>query len=217
MIKAIIFDLDGTLLDTSHDIHKVINASLNKFGLDQISYTDTLKFIGDGAKKLVERAVGERTDMLNNVYSDYSERFANCDNKLTCLYPEEVETLNKFNEAGIHLAIVTNKPQRATEHVYADFLSNFNFNIVLGQTEYYPLKPNPASTFAILEKLGVKAGECLFVGDGETDVKTAKAAGLKCVSVLWGFRTEEQLLKAGADSFAEKFSDLERYVFYKFL
>lgn len=212
MIKAIIFDLDGTLLDTSRDIHQVINTSLNTFNLPQISYDDTLKFVGNGAKKLVERAVGERTDMLQKVYSDYAERFANCDNNLTCLYPEEAETLKKFQEANIRLAIISNKPQRATERVYSKFLSNFNFNIVLGQTEYYPLKPNPASTCAILDKLGVSADECLFVGDGETDVETARAAGLKCVSVLWGFRTKEQLKTVGAENFAEKFSDLESYV-----
>ena len=212
MIKAIIFDLDGTLLDTSHDIHTVINASLKKFDLPQISYEDTLKFVGNGAKKLVERAVGERIDMLTKVYSDYSEKFANCDNEHTCLYPEEVETLKKFKDMGIRLAIVSNKPQRATERVYAKYLSNFDFNIVLGQTEYYPLKPNPASTNHILNELDVNWDECLFVGDGETDVETAKAAGLKCVSVRWGFRTKEQLKAAGADNFIEKFSELERYV-----
>lgn len=212
MIKAVIFDLDGTLLDTSHDIHEVINASLKKFDLLQISYNNTLKFVGNGAKKLCERAVGERTDMLQKVYSDYAERFANCDNERTCLYPEEAETLKKFKEAGILLAIVSNKPQRATERVYAKFLSNFDFDIVLGQTEYYPLKPNPASTCAILDKLGVSAEECVFVGDGETDVETAKAANVKCVSVLWGFRTREQLKAAGAENFAEKFSDLESFV-----
>ena len=212
MIKAVIFDLDGTLLNTSSDIHSVINESLKEFDLAQISYEDTLKFVGNGAKKLVERAVGERTDMLQKVYADYAERFANCDNNLTALYPEEAETLQKLKEAGIRLAIVTNKPQRATERVYAKFLSNFDFNIVLGQTEYYPLKPNPASTFAILAKLGVSAEECLFVGDGEPDVETAKAAGLKCISVLWGFRTKEQLKAAGAENFAEKFSDILGYI-----
>lgn len=212
MIKAVIFDLDGTLLDTSHDIHAVINTSLKRYNLPQISYEDTLKFVGNGAKKLVERAVGERKDMLQEVYSDYAERFANCDNELTCLYPEETETLKKFKEAGIRLAIVSNKPQRATERVYAKFLSNFDFCIVLGQTEYHPLKPNPASTNHILSQLGVACDECLFVGDGETDVETAKAANLICVSVLWGFRTKEQLLKAGAENFIEKFSELENFV-----
>lgn len=212
MIKAIIFDLDGTLLDTSRDIHAVINTSLSRFNLPQISYEDTLKFVGNGAKKLVERAVGERKDMLQEVYSDYAERFANCDNEHTCLYPQEAETLKKFKEAGIRLAIVSNKPQRATERVYVKFLSNYKFSIVLGQTEYYPLKPNPASTNHIISQLDVACDECLFVGDGETDVETAKAANLKCVSVLWGFRSKEQLKKAGAENFIEKFSELENYV-----
>lgn len=200
------------MLDTSHDIHSVINESLKKFDLPQISYESTLKFVGNGAKKLCERAVGERTDMLQKVYSDYAERFANCNNDLTRLYPEEAETLKKFKELGILLAIISNKPQRATERVYDKFLSNFGFNIVLGHTEYYPLKPDSASTNHILSQLGVANEECIFVGDGETDVETAKAANLKCVSVLWGFRTKEQLKEAGAVNFAEKFSELESYV-----
>lgn len=212
MIKAVIFDLDGTLLDTSRDIHAVLNASLKEFNLPQISYENTLKFVGNGAKKLVERAVGERTDMLQKVYLDYADRFANCSNEFTFLYPEEAKTLKEFKDEGIQLAIVSNKPQCATERVYAQYLSDFGFNIVLGQSDRYPLKPNPASTNHILSQLGVTCDECIFVGDGETDVQTAKAANIKCVSVLWGFRTREQLLKAGAENFAEKFSDIERYV-----
>ena len=191
--------MDGTLLDTSRDIQSVINESLKKFNLAEISLSDTIRFIGNGAAKLVERAVGERQDLFEKVYSDYSENFPLCGNKLTCLYPDE-------------LAIVTNKPQAATERVYAQFLSKFGFCIVLGHAEYYPLKPNPASTLAIVEKLGLKKEQCLFVGDGETDVLTSAAADLCCVSALWGYRTRDELYKAGARIFANNFRQLEKII-----
>ena len=204
--------MDGTLLDTLRDIHEVLNNSLKEFDLPQISYESTKKFVGNGARKLIERAVRDKADSVEKVYRYYSEKFANCENDLTCLFPNEENTLEKFRAAGITLCILSNKPQRATERVYAKFLDKFCFNIVLGQTEYYPLKPDPVSTLAILDQLQLKPSECIFVGDGETDIQTAHAAGLKCISALWGYRTKEELSTAGATDFAENFDELEHFI-----
>lgn len=197
-------------MDTLPDICFTLNGCLKEFSLPVLSVETTRTFIGNGAKKLVERAVRERRDLFEKVYALYSERFANCDNSRTALFACESETLLKLKAAGASMAIISNKPQRATERVCAKFLANFGFNIVLGQTEYYPLKPDPASTLAIIDKLGAKKEECVFVGDGETDICTARAAGISCVSALWGYRTKEELLRAGAERFAENFSDLYR-------
>ena len=131
---------------------------------------------------------------------------------MTCLYPNESEVLLNFKNAGIKLAILTNKPQGATERVFAKFLANFGFNIVLGQTEYRPLKPNPSSVFEILESFEVERRDCLFVGDGEADIATAKNAGLTCASVLWGFRSRKQLEDAGGNLFISSFTELEKFV-----
>lgn len=212
MVKGIIFDLDGTLLDTSRDICKVLNDSLKKFSLPTLTLELTLTYVGNGAKKLVERAVGKRIDLFDEVYTDYLVNFSNCDNALTRLYEGEAETLTNLGKKGVRFAIVSNKPQGATDRVYSKFLSSFGFCEVLGQTEYYALKPDPASSLAALKGLNVKKEECIYVGDGETDVLTAKNCGLKCVSVLWGFRTREQLEKAGATCFAENFYELERII-----
>ena len=212
MIKAVIFDLDGTLLNTLGDIQSVLNESLEKFNLPKITYEQAGKFIGNGAKKLVERAVGNRIDLVPQVYEYYAEKFAKCANERTELYEGEEQALSVLTSAGIKLAIITNKPQNATNAVFAKYLANFEFSEVLGQTEYYPLKPNPASTLAVIEKLGVKKDECVFVGDGETDVATAEAAGVKCISVLWGYRTREQLEGAGAKLFAENFKELTQLI-----
>lgn len=212
MIKAVIFDLDGTLLDTSRDIQKVLNGSLEKFLLPSLSLEKTLEFVGDGAKKLIERAVGNRLDLIDDVYADYIVNFVICDNNLTELFDYEDEILNNFKEADIKLAIVSNKPQGAVDRVYAKFLSKYNFCEVLGQTEYYPLKPDPASTLAVLYKLGVEKEDCLYVGDGDADVITAKAAGLRCISALWGFRSRKQLEAVGATEFALNFKELGKIV-----
>ena len=213
MYKAIIFDLDGTLLDTSKDICENLNKTFKNFSLPEISLEQTIEYVGNGARKLVERAVLQNdSELIEKVYLDFSKRYADCDNNLTCLYPDESEVLQNFKNAGIKLAILTNKPQRATDGVFAKFLSNFGFSIVLGQTEYRPLKPNPASVFEILESFEVESKDCLFVGDGETDIQTAKNAGIDCACVLWGFRTKKQLEKAGGKLFVSSFSELENIV-----
>lgn len=216
MPKLIIFDLDGTLVNTSRDIQATINQSLKKFGLNELSLEDTIRHVGNGAEKLVERAVGERLDLAESVYKDFSVRYAGCKNELSSLYPFEEEALTSFKQNGIMLALLTNKPQAATDKVYAKFLSKFGFCVVLGQTEYYPLKPNPASTLHILRKLGIKNDECVFVGDGEADIACAAAANVNCVSALWGFRTKEELQAAGAWMFAYDYNDLSQKIFKYF-
>ncbi len=215
MVKAIIFDLDGTLLDTSADIQGVINGSLKRFGLPEITLEKTIEFVGNGAKKLVERAVGERKDLTEAVYADYAVNFAACNNKLTKLYAGEEVALEEFNKRNIKLAIVTNKPQDATDNVYNEFLSRFSFCKVVGQSAGTALKPNPAETLKIIDEFNVGKKECLFVGDGETDVQTAKRAGIRCVSALWGYRSRTQLQSAGAKIFAENFRDLQKLAEYE--
>ena len=168
-----------------------------------------MRYVGNGARKLVERAVGDGDNRLTEkVYADYSERFAKCSNELTCLYEGAAETLTKLRENGVLLAIVTNKPERAGKVVFNEFLAKFGFCEVLCQTENAPLKPNPTSTCQIIQKYGLKNNECVFVGDGETDVQTAANAGIDCISVLWGFRSEDQLKSAGATKFVTHFGEL---------
>ncbi len=194
------------------DLHFVLNESLEKFGLPRLSEKEVKKLIGNGAKRLVEDAVGsENSKIADSVYSYYSEQIANCANERTELYCGEESVLKTLKNQGVKLAVVTNKPQKAAENGCAKHLSKFGFDCIIGQTDEFPLKPNPSSTIAVMKKLRVKSDECLFVGDGETDVLTAKAAGIKCVSALWGYRTVNQLEAVGATCFAEKFTDLLKF------
>lgn len=213
MIKTLIFDLDGTLLDTSRDILAVLNASLEKFSLPPVSVEKLKEYLGNGAKTLVSRAVGEGNKKLcDGVYKDYFENFANCKNELTELYEGEADALDCFKKSGIKLAIVSNKPQIATERVVTQHLGRFGFDYVVGQSENTPLKPDPAATLKAIAKFGAKKEEVLFVGDGETDIKTAENAGVKCASVLWGFRTRGQLESSGAKIFAKSYAELKNIV-----
>lgn len=217
MVKLIVFDLDGTLLNTIDDIHSVLSDSLKEFGLPCVTLSQTRQYVGNGARRLVERAVGNKpAEIIDIVYSYYAKKFSECGNKYTKLYDGEEQTLLKLKNAGIEFAIVTNKPQQATENVYRQYLSKFRFYKLVGQTEYRPLKPNPETTLEIIDDLKLKKEECVFVGDGETDVLTAKAAGIKCISVLWGYRTKEQLEAVGAKVFANNFSDIADIIQIKF-
>ncbi|MDE7452834.1 MAG: HAD family hydrolase [Clostridia bacterium] len=210
MIKGIIFDFDGTLLNTIGDIHKVLNDCLTCFGLKNIDIEECAKLVGHGARKLVEDAVGG--EISDDVYRLYAQKFSESESNLTTLYDGEEEVLGELQSRGIKFAVVTNKPQRATENVCRKWLSKFRFCALLGQSGEYPLKPDPTATLKAIEIMGLNKDECIFVGDGESDVQTAKNAGLKCISVLWGYRSKAQLQAEGASCFAEKFSDILKFV-----
>ncbi|MCD7729511.1 MAG: HAD family hydrolase [Clostridia bacterium] len=218
MLKLIIFDLDGTLLDTSRDIHKVLNESLAHFFLPQVSIEDTKRMVGNGARKLVEAAIPpDHKAITNMVYEFYSTLFVENGNDLTCLYANEDEVLRKLKAMGVKFAVVTNKPHAATQNVCNKFLADYNLDMVIGGGAGFALKPDASSTLNVIKTLGVDKSEALFVGDGETDVLTAKAAGIKCVSVLWGYRTKDQLQNAGADLFAENYTQFLQILQEKFL
>ena len=213
MYKAFIFYLDGTLLDSLNDILAVLNHTLDKFGLPQITRTQAQSYIGNGARELVRLAIGsENADRLDEILAYYKSQYAVSDNKLASLYEGEEAALYALKERGVKIAILTNKPHAAAMRANGIFFEKFGFDLILGQMDGIALKPAPDAVYKIIEELRVNKQECLFVGDGETDVETAKNAGIDCVSVLWGYRTKEQLKAAGATRFAENFAELEEII-----
>lgn len=213
MYKAVIFDLDGTLLDSLNDILFILNKTLAHFGLPQITREQAKKYIGNGARELVRLAIGEENFYkLDEILAYYKSQYAVSDNELASLFDGEEAALYALKQRGVKIAILTNKPHAAAMRANEIFFAKFGFDCVLGQTDELPLKPAPDGVYKILKELGVKAEDCLFVGDGETDVQTAKNAHLDCVSVLWGYRTKEQLMQAGATKFAENFNKLQHEI-----
>lgn len=213
MYKAVIFDLDGTLLDSLNDIVAVLNDALKHFGLPPISRGQAQTYIGNGAKELVRLAIGEKNcNRLSEILAYYKDKYSQSDNNYARLYEGEEEALTLLKNAGVKIAVLTNKPHEAALKAEKIFFAKYGFDCVTGQIDGAPLKPDPQTLNEIIKRLGVSRCDCLFVGDGEADVITAKNAGIDCVSVLWGYRTKKQLELSGAEIFAENFTQLTNMI-----
>lgn len=208
-MNAVLFDLDGTLLDTLPDIALSLNQSLAAFGYPACPLDRVRSYVGDGAEKLIERATGEGKEKSGSVYEDFRARYGNSPQSLTEPYEGILPLLHSLKEKGVKLAIVTNKPQEATDFIVRKFFSGL-FDFVGGDSGMFPVKPDPALARYCALTLRVPLKECVFVGDGEADVLTAKNAGMKGVSALWGYRTREELERAGADTFANDREELAK-------
>ena len=208
--KAVIFDLDGTLLDTLNDIADCINAMLNEFGYQPITVKRVRDIIGSGATKLIADALPERVsdEKFIKCIETYNRIYNASGSPKTKLFDGINEVACELKNRGYKLAVLSNKPQLSTDKVREKYLSEIPFDLVVGQSDKIPCKPDPKGALYILEKFGVSSENAYLVGDGETDVLTAINANVKGVAVLWGNRSKEQLIKAGASVFANTPSDL---------
>ena len=212
MVKAVLFDLDGTLLDTLPDIQYVLNETLRKFDYPEITVEQTRAYIGEGAYRLVERALPANAENMEEVFEYFKGVYASCNNEHTRPFDGVMDLLARLKAQGVKLAIITNKPQAATEECVKQFFPGI-FDFVAGDGGLFPCKPDPSLARYAALNLRVSPAECTFVGDGETDALTAKNAGMFGVSVLWGYRSKEQLEAVGAKRFASSFEELEKIVF----
>lgn len=202
MYKACIFDLDGTLTDTLESLTYSVNATLHELNLPAITSEQCKSFVGSGARFLIERALQASGDQelvhIEEAMKIYERIF-----KVNCTYhvaPYEgiVDMLKVLKEAGVKLAVLSNKPHLQTVDVVAEFFENGTFAHVQGQQEGVPRKPDPTATFMIAEKLCVDPSECVYIGDSDVDMQTGNAAGMETVGVSWGFRPKEMLIEHGA-------------------
>jgi phosphoglycolate phosphatase len=202
MIEAVLFDLDGTLLDTLDDLADSGNhvMSLNGWPTHE---TDAYKyFVGDGVVNLVTRIVPEfaRTpDEIERVRKVFVEYYQVHAVDKTHPYDGVADMLDAVTKTGVKLAVVSNKPDAQTQYTVSQFFGPNRFDFVVGNRQGLMLKPAPDIAVLALETLGVSPGRTLFVGDTGVDMKTAKNAGCIAVGVTWGFRTKEELLENGAD------------------
>ena len=205
-MKAVIFDLDGTLLDTIGDIADSMNAVLARQGLPPHSVEKYKLYVGDGAANLVKRSVAGieyAEETLMRLEAEYKAEYLKRQADKTMPYAGIPELLAALAERGVKIAVLSNKPHVATLEVMAHFFPDISFSALIGHRPGYPVKPDPAGALEILEMLGLPPEDVLYVGDTGTDMQTAKAAGLKAVGALWGFRGKKELEDNGADMIAE--------------
>lgn len=207
MKTAILFDLDGTLLDTLGDLHASTNAVLRSFGYPQRTIDEVRRFVGNGARVLIQQAVpegeGHRVDEVLAAFQSYYA--AHCD-ILTCPYPGIPELLIALGEK-YPLAVVSNKPDRAVKELAKIY---FPALYARGESADCPRKPAPDMVHMAMQVLG--ADRCVYVGDSEVDVLTAKNAGVPCIAVTWGFRDVDILRTAGAEHFCHTAADLPQMI-----
>ena len=208
-----IFDLDGTLLDSLEDLHLSTNVALAEHGLPARSLEEVRRFVGNGIRKLVERAVPAGTGAAEQeaVYEDFCAHYAaHCEDH-TGPYPGILELLARLRAAGVRLAVVSNKGDFAVQELVARQFPGA-FDAILGENEAAGVrkKPAPDMVLAALERMGVGRDGMVYIGDSEVDVQTAASVGCPCISCTWGFRSVDDLLAAGATTFVNTPAELGR-------
>ena len=199
MTKAIVFDLDGTLLDTLTDLAASTNYALRSCGMPEHSIDDVRRFVGNGVRMLMTRAVpdGESNPRFDEAFSVFRQHYMQHCLDTTCPYPGIMDALARLKEKGMMLAIVSNKMQAATEELRQHFFSQY-IDVAIGESAAIRKKPAPDTVNEALRLLGISHDEAIYVGDSDVDIDTARAAMMPCASVLWGFRDRQFLLNHGA-------------------
>ena len=203
-VKAVIFDLDGTLLNTLDDLAASTNAALAMHGIAQRSVEEVRGFVGNGVRKLIERAMpeaGEHHPQFQQVFDAFVAHYAVHSKDMTRPYDGIMEALDTMATKGLKLAIVSNKIDFAVKELSRLYFGS-RMLAAIGDDPSRARKPAPDSVFAAMQIMGVSADEAVYVGDSDVDVFTAHNAGLPCLAVSWGFRSEESLRAAGADHIA---------------
>jgi phosphoglycolate phosphatase len=210
-MKAFIFDLDGTLIDSLDDLAEAVNRMLEQNGYPRAPLSVFPQYIGDGVRALVTRAlpqdVLEKEDIDARV-AEYQKHYQDTWHDQTRPYTGMLETLGDLSARGQKLAVLSNKPDHFTKLCCAHFFPHVRFGPVLGAREGVPRKPDPAAALEICRELGVKPDDCVFVGDSGIDMQTAVNAGMLPVGVRWGFRGEAELIEHGAKELVSHPDDL---------
>lgn len=215
MIKLAIFDLDGTLVNSIEDLADSCNKALTQCSFPTHDLDKYYYFVGEGVKKLVIRALPEENrddETIEKVLGIFSEDYnKNYINK-TIAYNEIPELLSKLTDAGILIAVASNKPDEFTKKIIEKLFPSVPFSSVVGNIKGVPHKPDPQIVFNILSELDVSAEETVFIGDTKTDIETGKNAGAKTIGCLWGFREINELKQAKSDFIATHPLDIFNYL-----
>lgn len=201
--KGVIFDLDGTLVDSLEDLANSVNGMLAAKGFPEHDLGEYRYFVGDGIMMLIKRALPLEyaadevfvKECLKSVNEEYMNRWSD----RTRPYDGVQKLLSMINDNGIKIAVLSNKPHEFTKLIVPHFFPEISFDMVFGARDGIPRKPDTTAVYEILQSLGIAAKECLYVGDSNIDMKTGRGAGMFTVGVSWGFRPEKELRDSGAD------------------
>ena len=207
--KTYIFDLDGTLLDTLNDLHASCNYALRTHGMPERSLEEVRQFVGNGVKKLMERAIpdGLENPLFEDTLQTFRQHYLLHNLDTTLPYPGIMEMLQQLKAQGKCIAVVSNKFYTATQDLCKHFFGD-TIQVAIGEREDIKKKPAPDTVLEALRQLQVTRQDAVYVGDSEVDVETARNSGIPCISVLWGFRSKSFLLSHGATTFIETPNEL---------
>ena len=211
MKKLVIFDLDGTLLNTIEDLGNAANYALSQNGYPTHSLASYPFFVGNGVRNLIRKALPDdmRTDsIIESLLKDFKEYYNEHNTDCTKPYDGIEELLRNLQDNGVKIAVASNKYQQATEKIIAHYFGDIDFVAVYGQREGVNVKPDPSVVFSILSDAKVPKSEVLYVGDSGVDMETARRACVDSVGVIWGFRSEKELNEYHADMIVNKASDI---------
>ena len=209
--KAVVFDLDGTLLDTLDDLCNSVNRVLESKGFPVHSLDAYRYYVGDGAATLFRRVLpeGHRDEqMIQQCLLDFREDYGRNWSVKTKPYPGIDTLLDALTAQGVQMSVLSNKPHETTMKCIEGILPGWKFEPVFGQREGVPRKPDPSGAREIARMLGLKPADFLYLGDTGTDMQTATAAGMFPVGALWGFRTKEELIEHGARALVHRPDEL---------
>lgn len=216
MYKACIFDLDGTLTDTLDSMTYSVNETLKEMNLPEITSEQCQAFVGNGAWYLMEKAVSvsgeEHLSRLEEAMDRYGRIFdQNCTYHVVP-YDGILSMLEAMQQKGIRLAVLSNKPHKQAVHVVEEIFGKGRFQIVQGQKEGVPRKPDPTAAISIAKQLGMTPDEVVYIGDSEVDVATGLAAKMLTIGVSWGFRKRQVLEEAGATYIADHPLEITKWI-----
>ena len=215
--KTVVFDLDGTLLDTLQDLYTSVNAALTAYGLPKRTVDEVQSFVGNGIAKLIERAIGGKNHPdFEGVLSVFKKHYALHCKDQTKPYDGVLELLQALQSAGVKTAVVSNKADFAVKLLAEEYFGGLLLDAV-GENEACGVrkKPAPDSLFAVMDKLNAPKHEVVYVGDSEVDIQTAQNAGVDCISVTWGFKDREFLLSNGGTVLVDKPAEILQFCIEK--
>lgn len=215
MKKLVVFDLDGTLVDSIVDLGNAVNFALKNHNLSLRPMSDYYTFVGNGMEDLVRRSmgsVGSDNELYLKVRKDFNEHYNAHSNDNTIAYKGIPELLEALKCRGIKTAVLTNKAQEYVGDILKKCFPSFNFDLYYGQRQGVERKPHPQAFEMLLKELKVSKEDCLYIGDSEVDVKTAFNVGVELVAVTWGYRSVEIIKEAGAEIIVDTPKEILNYV-----